>query len=454
MSDINSGVSDTSQLHQIMAAYKVAQETERFDQWAMSVKLDPEPLGGEKLPEFLRKQVEDSRLVPAWIFKANAPEYKHIRRFFPEKIIELTEEAEALGQLLQCSSPDQELSDELKYALPDIFRVASQHFYFQLFVPRPTETDRRRPMDQLNDHAWQLEGGTDFLHRIKCPVQLPHSADFSFSAARADSAIFLRPNITYPDAYNDVLHWANQFRRGSNEMTSKRQVWMTMVSGLYQRRALGFDDHYVYGTAHHSQTQLTIYAGAWDNKISQDGKLSIDAKIILYELCTLDVLSPVDMVQFYLLMRLARHLALQYKDLPEKINFSRLLISLQTDEGLDSWPPPESQNPNKPKSSTKGSKRSRLSEVEEEHNSTHLSDCSTTEVGLPGFLDTKNNHSVHVVDPLKHQFADILSRKGEWSKVRGYLASSMHQHYDYQVEEINEQVQGADEYDRDPIQSA
>ncbi|CUA78225.1 hypothetical protein RSOLAG22IIIB_02844 [Rhizoctonia solani] len=166
MSETNSEASGVSQLAQLTAAQEIANDTEKFSKWATLVKLDPEPLHGEKPPKLLQIQVDDSRLVPSWIFDEDAPEYKYVRRFYPNKITSLAEEAQVLGQLKAYLYPDKELSDELESALLDIFRAASQHRYFQLFVTPPTEADRRRPLDQLNDHAWQLEGDTDFLHRV------------------------------------------------------------------------------------------------------------------------------------------------------------------------------------------------------------------------------------------------------------------------------------------------
>lgn len=38
-----------------------------------------------------------------------------------------------------------------------------------------------------------------------------------------------------------------------------------MVSGLYQRRALGFKDHFVFGMAHHSTRLLDVFAATWEN---------------------------------------------------------------------------------------------------------------------------------------------------------------------------------------------
>ncbi|KAG8737410.1 hypothetical protein FRC11_002066, partial [Ceratobasidium sp. 423] len=305
------GASDVSDIFQLpqankissAAASKIAQNPQQFFDWAALVNLDPNPLDGERLPEFLQKQLEDSKLVPSWMSNAETPQYKSLRQFYKRKVDLLATDAPV--QLKPCSSDQelthQELSDELGRALPIILRVASQRTYFNRFKPRPTEADRRRPMDHLNDHVWQIEGD---------------QLDFPQKMGQACCS------IAYPDTYASALHWVNEFERESGEETSKRRVWMAMVSGLYQRRALGFKDHYVYGTAHYSSGELTVFAGAWNDKASKGEILSKDAKIILYDLGTFFVGYPTDMVRLYLLMRLARGLGLEYQRSLEEIEFT------------------------------------------------------------------------------------------------------------------------------------
>ncbi|CAE6459242.1 unnamed protein product [Rhizoctonia solani] len=441
------------------AAHRIAQSPADFSAWAALVNLNPNPLDGEKLPELLRKQVEDSRLVPSWMFELHSPEYKVAQRFFGERASLLVFLADK--ELKKCPSPDEELSSEIEHALDDILR-ASQHVHLQFFIPPPTEADRRRPIDQLNEHAWHYEGNAQFLYRSECHVQLPQPKDYSFLTARADSAVFIQLKVNldmegserqacctlvHRDSYRSILHWANEFKRDADEKTSERQVWMAMVSGIYQRRALGFKDHYVYGTAHHSRNMLNVFAGGWTDKTSQDGNLSKDAKITLYKLGTFNMSRPPDMVRFYNLMRLSRHCALKYKMALEAVTTKSIINSLMNDKGLGSWPPEfdSRSHPSRSKSGNSGAKRPRLSSVQEEYHDS---------AALPANAMSGSNHStpphatstdqcVHVVgvdDPLKRQFVDILSRNEEWVKVHGYLASSLHEQYDYQVEEINDQV--------------
>ena len=142
--------------------------------------------------------------------------------------------------------------------------------------------------------------------------------------------------------------------------------------------------------------------------------------------------SSIDMIQLYLLMRLSRRLALRYKDSLEKIEFWGLSVSLKTDQGLGPWLPGRNsrQDPSKSNSGHRGFKRKRMDGTQEDPRvSAALSDNSMNGPNSPGSPNVKNTgqfaHAAGVDDPLKHQFADILSRKGEWSMVHGYLASSL-----------------------------
>ncbi|KAH7325501.1 hypothetical protein B0J17DRAFT_772371 [Rhizoctonia solani] len=205
---------------------------------------------------------------------------------------------------------------------------------------------------------------------------------------------------------------------------------MSMVLGLYQRRALGFKDHYVYGTAHHSGDQLTVFAGAWKDEAFQDGNMSKDAKITLYKLDTFDLTSTADM----------------YKELLEAVNSLSIVQSLDNMKGLDSWPPKlDSRSRPGTSKSSRDAKRRRLSSDQEKHH-----DSASPPINAPSEPShsispnaTNINHcdyAVAVDDPLKRRFVDVLSWNGEWVKVHGYLTSSLHEQYNYQVEEIHDEV--------------
>ncbi|KAH7334249.1 hypothetical protein B0J17DRAFT_720664 [Rhizoctonia solani] len=186
---------------------------------------------------------------------------------------------------------------------------------------------------------------------------------------------------------------------------------MAMVSGLYQRRAFGFKDYYIYGTAYHSTDQLTVYAAAWNNEGSQGETLSKDTKIMLYELDTFETASPSDMIRYYLLMRLSRHLALGYKASLERIKYNDVSKLLRKAKGLGSWPPEPDSLPHR------DIKRRRTSPIREDGGlEVLLNDLmpDSSSLLLPNTRDNdQESHGAAMKNPLKRQFVDILNRKGQ-----------------------------------------
>ncbi|KAG9079291.1 hypothetical protein FS749_008633 [Ceratobasidium sp. UAMH 11750] len=236
--------------------------------------------------------------------------------------------------------------------------------------------------------------------------------------AHACSSIAPRQNSV--PAWEYVLHWVTEFKGDGQPIVSKRQTWMVMVSGLYQRRSLGFKDHYVFGTAHHS-TKLNVFAGKWvcDADLPEVARSDpATDKIIIYTLGTFYMESTIDMLQYYLLMRATRRLALDYK---AAIDDEALLLALNagTNANIHSWHPAA-----QPPRNTGGKKR-------EASQAAAAGNIPETNMGP---LDAEDyvQQPVHD-DPLMRRFARELSENGESAKVRGYLASSIHEDYDYQV---------------------
>ncbi|KAG9098878.1 hypothetical protein FRC06_005871, partial [Ceratobasidium sp. 370] len=147
--------------------------------------------------------------------------------------------------------------------------------------------------------------------------------------------------------------------------------------------------------------------------------------IIIYTLGTFSMNDPIQMLQYYLLMRSTRRLALQYK---LSIDNQAGMLARNAGPDVHSWPPAA-----QPKSSAGRKKRKRT---------------GSEAKGAPGgnappmnvaSLDTEDyiQQPVHVMgvdDPLVHRFAEELSENGESAKVRGYLMSSIHDDYDYRVD--------------------
>lgn len=80
-------------------------------------------------------------------------------------------------------------------------------------------------------------------------------------AARACSSL----SEHVENGYKFVTHWATEFKRDRRDQQAcTNQVTMAMVSGLYQRRALGLTNHFVFGTVHIPGDKLVVLAGRWN----------------------------------------------------------------------------------------------------------------------------------------------------------------------------------------------
>ncbi|KAG9080836.1 hypothetical protein FRC06_006090 [Ceratobasidium sp. 370] len=462
------GSTATDRVKTVTAASRVARSTPLFLTWAKDVLLVPpqdEQPSSLPLPDALKQLQDGSRLVPDWIFnpvgmltvrnrnvrltlEQNALQYQCTRSRFQDHVDFLGSPSARAS--FTTTTIDQELSEDVASSLPSIFEVLQHEFYLtEHEASRPNEADRRLAVDHLTSHLWDYSPGGDFIHRVECAVQLPNCAKTTVEESRPDSTVFFRLESTILKSANErimhacssiparqhpvppwryVLHWVTEFKGDGQPIESKRQTWMAMVTGLYQRRSLGFKDQYVFGTAHHSSVLLDVFAGQWvaDADLPEAARSDpATEKIMIYPLGTFRMHSVTAMLQYYLLMRSTRHLALNNKALIN--DKARILVSEVENANNHSWPPAAQPLPSagakKRKASGPGSQTNPAGNVPETNTA-----CLDT-----GDYVQQPVHIVGVDDPLMHRFAEALSEDGESAKVQGYLASSIHDHYDYQV---------------------
>ncbi|QRV84697.1 hypothetical protein RhiJN_12713 [Ceratobasidium sp. AG-Ba] len=67
-----------------------------------------------------------------------------------------------------------------------------------------------------------------------------------------------------------ILHWVTEYKKAGSPTAPLRQVLEGLVTGLYQRRALGFVDHFVFGMVHHSKYLVDVLAATWEPVDSVD----------------------------------------------------------------------------------------------------------------------------------------------------------------------------------------
>ncbi|CUA75737.1 hypothetical protein RSOLAG22IIIB_06044 [Rhizoctonia solani] len=327
----------------------------------------------EKLDELIKQ----SRAVPAWLTKSNSPQCErycnHLRR---------------LGLLVEALTWNVSRSDYNTNSTDDELSIDIEERY-RLGL-EPVEADVRHPMHSLGTLIWELQSNGLSLYRTQRKLQIPPSTDQHSSYTKPDACTFIpifngpasvaptyfRPALSCltrtgsadPDC-DYIVHWVTELKCQLSEQASKRQVVKGLVSALYQRRALGFPNHFVFGTAHHNQTILEgIMSPAGPandlpgNLLRADDIASSEPvadvavtnpnlktrvenikkhnKIVVYTIATYSMSDINDLFQLYLLMRHARTLAQRYQkeiqdDTPD-------LIWQLLDEAKDiyEWPPP------------------------------------------------------------------------------------------------------------------
>ncbi|KEP49707.1 hypothetical protein V565_094670 [Rhizoctonia solani 123E] len=383
----------------------------------------------------LRELVMKSFTVPEWLADIESPEwasyYKYMRR--------LRGNASGLSRVVSTDrynkvQGNEDLSLDVHESLPFILHIGShtnvlkaRHSEFE-----PMEADRRHSVDTLGTLVWDLQSNGLVIYCAERKLAIPYPREQTKQAkggrpgeVQPDACAFIpMPDIplipqdqraalscfpmiesTHPD-YKYALHWVTEFKRDNDHHASKCQVVEGLVSALYQRRAFGCPNHFIFGTAHYSRT-LEVLAATWvpsdeptnpgaspqeaDTKMAAppqipandplgnslgnttsgapknsageevadvNTKLTIEQikkhnKIVVYSIGTYDMREPEDILQLYLLMRQTRALAQQYKN--EIMQSTDRVWELFTEiKDIYRWPPPP-----RPKSD-RGSKKRKL----------------------------------------------------------------------------------------------
>ncbi|KAG8731514.1 hypothetical protein FRC11_003941 [Ceratobasidium sp. 423] len=177
---------------------------------------------------------------------------------------------------------DSSLSADVEDCLHSILEIVCQARHLRGPTPPPLEVDRRHQMDSLGVLVWnvQSDGLEYWLERyLQIPVPSPCSGvvkpdacafiqvsgkvgDLATPDVSSAMPCFPRTGTAAPE-YCLILHWVTEFKRNHDEGPSKSQVVEGLVSGLYQRRELGFPNHFVFGTAHYSRHMLEVLAATW-----------------------------------------------------------------------------------------------------------------------------------------------------------------------------------------------
>ncbi|KAG8747100.1 hypothetical protein FRC12_014159 [Ceratobasidium sp. 428] len=268
----------------ISPASVVCKNAEIFGLWAQQAHCDPLPeqlaaVDPEALPEPLVAMVKESKKIPKWLFDKSSETYGRLKLShrginMPEFIARPDTNTEKL--------PDPTTADLLFDALPHIVHISNHHR--RLLKPREVQfvnaTALRQPIDRLMNHVWDEELGTDrFMFRLDCRLRLPSTEAIQIQDFTAGSVAFfcsqflpiknfsanLREGLVCTNAETQLLefvHWVTEYKQVDTAEVC-RKVCYGMASSLWQRRAIGRINDFVFGTglAGHS---LTVYAARWE----------------------------------------------------------------------------------------------------------------------------------------------------------------------------------------------
>ncbi|KEP49714.1 hypothetical protein V565_094740, partial [Rhizoctonia solani 123E] len=374
----------------------------------------------------LRKILEKSFIVPAWLANIESPEwatYKRTQR--------LRDSASNLSSKMSLpkyiSNNDEGLSFDVQESLAFILHIPRHAIALQShFSPlEPMEADRRHPVDTLGSLVWDFQSAEHVIYRTERKLAipcLPKQANQTRQARREntgevqpDACAFIPLGINFvlsgvlenaraalscfpsTDSLTShhiyILHWVTEYKRDQDQLNSKRQVAEGLVSALYQRRAYGFPDHFVFGTAHYSRTVIEVVAATWvcsdetDEPVARPqeaktasvmplddqntspprnsfqvgdttssppkaGEEALRAstslttedikkynKIVMYSLARYNMTRAEDMMRLYLLMRYTRTLARQYAGEIEKDDYAQVHELLKKAKEFYQWSP-------------------------------------------------------------------------------------------------------------------
>ncbi|KAH7334365.1 hypothetical protein B0J17DRAFT_631152 [Rhizoctonia solani] len=167
-----------------------------------------------------------------------------------------------------------DVAEYLPYVL-HIFRQANALRSYRTRSSEVLEADKRHPIDMLGSLVWDIQSDGFMLERkLQIPgpldhyawvkpdacVSIPIHSDPALHASRPSPLYFPRAGTAGPECCF-ILYWVTEFERGHDQEASRRLVVEGIVSALYQRRAFGLPNRFVFGTA--PDLRGTWYSEGW-----------------------------------------------------------------------------------------------------------------------------------------------------------------------------------------------
>ncbi|CUA75635.1 hypothetical protein RSOLAG22IIIB_11880 [Rhizoctonia solani] len=458
---------------------------QNFNNWADSVGLlteirELDDVCYQHTPEAhtLNALLSNTKTIPKWLGDLESPKYTHFKssKYYGPIVSAIHRR---IGSRFELSDNDPTLDKEVEHCLPFLLSICASVYDF---TAKSTEADKRCFLNALLATLWSAQAPNMF-QSLERPLRLPepastaaiipHSSAFftiefrqywGLSQRAIEGCTALHGNGL--KAAKSVLHWVTVSKPDLGLEEARQQVYEGLTTALYQRRALGFTDQFVFGTCHYNQIRLEVVAATWvssddedneedsartprkaDNALpptairkSSDKEMDVDDapglhqlegahnqgeqqvddaklirdldqrnKIAVYRLGTYCMRDADSMIAFYLLMRGTRALAMEYREAITTSSVARIKVMEDTNPKLFDWynPPLESK-------SQVGSKAS-LGSSEEQKELDSDPDVSDSDSDLDSDSDSDSP------SPLGGDIEEITWEE----KVNTFLASSL-----------------------------
>ncbi|QRV77448.1 hypothetical protein RhiJN_05463 [Ceratobasidium sp. AG-Ba] len=265
--------------------------------------------------------LESAKLIPRWLVRAESSQLASSQQFRSE--IELLcadiEEDATLPLERRDFQPHDQNDTELQSAINPILsacRITKR--LLENLNPRPNEADLRTPVDALMQFLHNIEE-TNIHHSHECLLKVPEvPPPVRIASVKPDAAdMILFPTLRGYDSVTGpqlschylssqpltllVVHCVTEYK--SLDAKGDCQALVAIVSAMYQRLALGFDKHLIFGIIHSYGVDYRVVAAVWR-----------DDKINIYHLGSFHLQVPPSALRFYLLMREIRKLGNEYRE--------------------------------------------------------------------------------------------------------------------------------------------
>ncbi|QRV92280.1 hypothetical protein RhiJN_20298 [Ceratobasidium sp. AG-Ba] len=295
-----------------------------FQQWSDAVHLIHEIKSIDQNDILLKPicdVLESAKLIPRWLFHAEPSQLASTEHYRSE--IELLcadiEEDAALPPEQRDFQPHDHDDTELQVAINHILsasRITKR--LLETINPRPNKADLRTPIDALMQFLHNIED-TNILHSHECLLKVPEvPPPFGIASVKPDAAdVMLFPTLRGYDSITGlqlschysssppptllVVHCVTKYK--PLDAKGDRQALVAIVSAMYQRLALGFDKHFIFGIIHNYGVDYRVVGAIWQGE-----------KINIYHLGIFHLQLPGSALRFYLLMREIRKLGKNYRE--------------------------------------------------------------------------------------------------------------------------------------------